>query len=60
MSQLHHITTAKHFAAKATFQLYALQHQHIEVYQKLKVSWNGELRLHVPNYKMFLTLPKCE
>ena len=45
ISQLHHITTAKHFAATATFLLYTLQHQQFKVY-KLKVSWNGELPLH--------------
>jgi len=28
---------------------------------KIRVSWNGELPLqHVPNYKMFPTLPKFE
>jgi len=29
-------------------------------FTKIRVSWNGELPLHVPNYKMFLTLPKFE
>jgi len=27
-------------------------------FTKIRVSWNGELPLHVPNFKMFLTLPK--
>ena len=29
-------------------------------FSKIRVSWNGELPLHVPNFKMFLTLPKFE
>ena len=29
-------------------------------FTKIRVSWNGELPLYVPNYKMFLTLPKFE
>jgi len=30
-------------------------------FTKIRVSWNGELPLlHVPNFKMFLTLPKFE
>jgi len=30
-------------------------------FTKIRVSWNGELLLqHVPNFKMFLTLPKFE
>jgi len=29
-------------------------------FAKIRVSWNGELPLHVPNFKMFLTLPKFE
>jgi len=29
-------------------------------FTKIRVSWIGELPLHVPNFKMFLTLPKCE
>jgi len=29
-------------------------------FTKIRVSWNGELPLHVPNVKMFLTLPKFE
>jgi len=29
-------------------------------FTKIKVSWNGELRLHIPNFKIFLTLPKFE
>jgi len=27
-------------------------------FTKFRVSWNGELPLHTPNYRMFLTLPK--
>jgi len=27
-------------------------------FSKITVSWNGELPPHVPNFKMFLTLPK--
>jgi len=27
-------------------------------FTKIRVGWNGELPLHVPNFKMFLTLPK--
>ena len=27
-------------------------------FTKITVSWNGELPLHVPDFKMFLTLPK--
>ena len=33
ISQLAHFTTAKHFAAAATFQLYTSQHQQFEVYK---------------------------
>jgi len=33
ISQLAHITTAKHFAATATFKLYTSQHQQFEVYK---------------------------
>jgi len=33
MSQLHHITTRKHFAATATLLLYTSQHQQFEVYK---------------------------
>jgi len=29
-------------------------------FTKIRVSWNGELPLHVPNFKMFLTLPKFQ
>jgi len=29
-------------------------------FTKIRVSWNGELPLHVPNFKMFLNLPKFE
>ena len=29
-------------------------------FTKIRVSWIGELRLHVPNFKIFLTLPKFE
>jgi len=29
-------------------------------FTNLKVSWNIELPIHIPNYKMFLTLPKFE
>jgi len=29
-------------------------------FTKIRVSWNGELPLHVPNFTMFLTLPKFE
>jgi len=29
-------------------------------FTKIRVSWNGGLRLHVLNYEMFLTLPKFE
>ena len=29
-------------------------------FTKIRVSWNGELSLHVPNFEMFLTLPKFE
>jgi len=29
-------------------------------FAKIWVSWNGELPLHVPNFKMFPTLPKFE
>jgi len=29
-------------------------------FTKIGISWNGELPLHVPNLKMFLTLPKFE
>ena len=59
ISQLHHITTAKHFAATATFSctLYSINNLR---FTKIRVSWNGELRLHVPNFKMFLILPKFE
>jgi len=28
--------------------------------RKIRVSWNGELPLHVPNFEMFLTQPKSE
>jgi len=38
-------TTAKHFAATATFYFYTLQYQQFEVC-KIRVSWNGELPLH--------------
>jgi len=29
-------------------------------FTKIMVSWNGELLLHVPNFRMFLTLSKFE
>jgi len=29
-------------------------------FTKIGVSWNGELPPHVPNFKMFLTLPKFD
>jgi len=64
----YHITATPHYYRK-TFCSYSYillvhfkaQHQQFEV-TKIRVSWNGELplRLHVPNYKMFLTPPKFE
>jgi len=29
-------------------------------FAKIRISWNGELPRHVPDFKMFLTLPKFE
>jgi len=53
--ELPHITTAKHFAATATFQLYTLHFTASTIWglQKIRVGWNGELPLHVLILKCF-------
>jgi len=37
--------------------LYSIKHW---LFTKIRVSWNGGLPLHVPNFKIFLTLLKFE
>jgi len=37
-----------------SYKLYSINYLR---FTKIRVSWNGELPLHVPNYKMFLTHP---